>query len=80
MADKPNVAIVGITGAVGQEMATCLEERDFPIGKLTPLASARSAGKTIHFRGQDISVAELSLDSFTDIDIALFEVGFGMAI
>ncbi len=75
MADKPNVAIVGITGAVGQEMATCLEERDFPIGKLTPLASARSAGKTIHFRGQDISVAELSLDSFTGIDIALFSAG-----
>ena len=75
MADKPNVAIVGITGAVGQEMATCLEERDFPIGKLTPLASARSAGKTIHFRGQDISVAELSLDSFAGIDIALFSAG-----
>ena len=72
MADKPNVAIVGITGAVGQEMATCLEERDFPIGKLTPLASARSAGKTIHFRGQDISVEELTVDSFTGIDIALF--------
>lgn len=75
MADKPNVAIAGITGAVGQEMATCLEERDFPIGKLTPLASARSAGKTIHFRGQDISVAELSLDSFAGIDIALFSAG-----
>jgi aspartate-semialdehyde dehydrogenase len=75
MADKPNVAIVGITGAVGQEMAACLEERDFPIGKLTPLASARSAGKTIHFRGQDINVTELALDSFTDIDIALFSAG-----
>jgi len=75
MADKPNIAIAGITGAVGQEMAKCLEARDFPIGKLTPLASARSAGKTIRFREQDIVVEELTKDCFTDIDIALFSAG-----
>ena len=75
MADKPNIAIVGITGAVGQEMAKCLEERNFPIGRLTPLASARSAGKTIRFRGQDLVVEELTADCFNDTGIALFSAG-----
>ena len=75
MADKPNIAIAGITGAVGQEMAKCLEERNFPIGKLIPLASARSAGKTIRFRERDIVIEELTEDCFTDTDIALFSAG-----
>ena len=48
---EPNIAIVGITGAVGQEMINCLEERNFPVKELRPLASARSAGKKMKFRG-----------------------------
>ena len=48
-----NIAIVGITGAVGQEMLNCLESRDFPVNELRPLASVRSAGKTINFRNEE---------------------------
>ena len=51
-----NVAILGATGAVGQQMIRVLEERNFPVGTLLPLASARSAGKTISFRGQEIAI------------------------
>ena len=49
------VAVLGATGAVGQEMMNILAERDFPVGKLIPLASARSAGKTLKFRGEDVT-------------------------
>ncbi|NRB43574.1 MAG: aspartate-semialdehyde dehydrogenase [Verrucomicrobiales bacterium] len=72
---EPHVAIVGITGAVGQEMIQCLEKRDFPIKKLTLLASAKSAGKIFSFKGKEIPVQELTLDSFDDVDIALFSAG-----
>ncbi len=72
---KPHVAVVGATGAVGIEMIKTLEKRDFPVGKLTLLASARSAGKTLKFRGQDIPVQELTKDAFKGIDIALFSAG-----
>ena len=72
---EPHVAIVGITGAVGQEMIQCLEKRDFPIKKLTLLASAKSAGKIFSFKGKKIPVQELTLDSFDDVDIALFSAG-----
>ena len=75
MPDKPNIAIAGITGAVGQEMARCLEQRNFPIGNLKLLASARSAGKKIHFRDQELIVEELTEHSFGDTDIALFSAG-----
>jgi len=72
---NPHVAVVGATGAVGIEMIKTLEKRNFPVGKLTLLASARSAGKKLKFRGQDITVTELTKDSFAGIDIALFSAG-----
>jgi aspartate-semialdehyde dehydrogenase len=72
---NPHVAVVGATGAVGIEMIKTLEKRSFPVGKLTLLASARSAGKKLKFRGQDIVVKELIKDSFNGIDIALFSAG-----
>src|SRR5262249_47298413 len=75
MNQKPHVAVVGATGAVGIEMIKTLEKRNFPVGKLTLLASARSVGKTLKFRGQDITVKELTKDAFTGIDIALFSAG-----
>src|SRR6202163_3519944 len=68
----PNVAVVGATGAVGIEMIKTLEKRGFPVGKLTLLASARSVGKKLKFRGQEIAVTELTRDSFKGVDIALF--------
>src|SRR5215472_12429837 len=72
---KPHVAVVGATGAVGAEMLKTLEKRNFPIGKLTLLASTRSAGKTLQFRGEPFTVKELTKDSFGGIDIALFSAG-----
>ena len=76
---EPNIAIVGITGAVGQEMINCLEERNFPVKELRPLASARSAGKKINFRGNEIIIQELTEKSFEGIDIALFSAGGGIS-
>src|SRR5580765_3662998 len=75
MNQKPHVAVVGATGAVGIEMLKTLEKRNFPVGKLTLLASARSAGKKLKFRGTEITVEELGKDSFSGIDIALFSAG-----
>jgi aspartate-semialdehyde dehydrogenase len=72
---KPHIAIVGATGAVGHEMIKTLEKRKFPVGQLTLLASARSAGKELSFRGQLLAVRELTADSFKGIDIALFSAG-----
>ena len=69
------VAVVGATGAVGAEMIEVLEERKFPVETLFPLASARSAGGTVVFRGEDVTVEELTKDSFAGIDIALFSAG-----
>ena len=79
MREDLHVAIVGATGAVGIEMLETLEKRNFPIGKLTPLASARSAGKTLLFRGEEIGVQELTKDSFDGVDIALFSAGGGIS-
>ena len=76
---NPHVAIVGATGAVGIEMIKTLEKRNFPVSKLTLLASARSVGKKLKFRGQDIAVKELTKDSFNGIDIALFSAGGGIS-
>jgi aspartate-semialdehyde dehydrogenase len=76
---NPHVAIVGATGAVGIEMIKTLEKRNFPVGKLTLLASARSVGKKLKFRGQDIAVTELTKDSFAGVDIALFSAGGGIS-
>lgn len=70
-----NVAVVGVTGAVGQEFLNVLAERNFPIKNLKLLASARSAGKKQNFRGESYTVEELTKDSFNDIQIALFSAG-----
>jgi aspartate-semialdehyde dehydrogenase len=71
----PHVAVVGATGAVGIEMIKTLERRNFPVGKVTLLASARSAGKKLKFRSAELTVKELTPDSFAGIDIALFSAG-----
>ena len=76
---RPHVAIVGATGAVGIEMIETLERRNFPVGKLTLLASARSAGKRLKFKGTEHTVTELTKDSFQGIDIALFSAGGGIS-
>ncbi len=75
MVRKLNVAVVGVTGAVGQVMLDVLKERDFPVANLFPLASARSVGKTIQFKNQELDVQDLATFDFTDIDIALFSAG-----
>ena len=72
---NPHVAVVGATGAVGIEMIKTLEKRNFPVGKLTLLASARSVGKKLKFRGEDITVKELTRDAFAGIEIGLFSAG-----
>ena len=72
-----NVAIAGATGAVGAEFLRLLEERDFPLGDLRLLASARSVGKVIPFRGVALPVEELTPDSFAGVDIAFFSAGGG---
>ncbi len=72
---KYNVAVVGATGAVGEEMRKILEERKFPINNFKPLASSRSAGRKITFRGEEYTIQETTADSFDDIDIALFSAG-----
>ena len=72
---NPHVAVVGATVAVGVEMIKTLEKRNFPVGKLTLLASARSVGKKLKFRGQEVAITELTKDSFKGIDIALFSAG-----
>ncbi len=77
MNKNPHVAVVGATGAVGVEMLQVLERRNFPVGKLTLLASSRSVGKTMTFRGETHTVQELTKDSFAGIDIALFSAGGG---
>ncbi|HXB17327.1 MAG TPA: aspartate-semialdehyde dehydrogenase [Steroidobacteraceae bacterium] len=71
----PVVAIVGATGAVGLEMLGCLERRRFPLSELRLLASARSAGKTLEFRGKPLAVRELTETSFAGVDLALFSAG-----
>lgn len=70
-----NVAIVGATGAVGNAMIKILEERNFPVGNLTLLASERSAGKIMRYQGQDIPVKTLAEDSFQGMQIGLFSAG-----
>lgn len=70
-----NVAVVGATGVVGTAMIEILEERKFPVGKLVPLASENSLGKTVEFLGRELPVEVLSKDSFSGVDIALFSAG-----
>ena len=75
-----NVAVVGATGAVGNEMIETLEQRKFPVKNLTLLASARSAGKTLSYKGEDIVIKELKEDSFAGIDIGLFSPGGSVSL
>ena len=69
------VAVVGATGAVGTEMIEVLQERKFPVARLVPLASARSAGGTVTFAGNEVPIEVLTKDSFAGVDIALFSAG-----
>ena len=69
------VAVAGVTGAVGQDMLRVLEARNFPVDSLKGLASHRSVGKRVKFRGEDVVVEELKDDSFADVDVALFSAG-----
>ncbi len=75
MSKSYHVAVAGASGAVGIEMLRCLEARNFPVSKLTLLASARSAGRKLKFKGQDVVIQELTEHSFKGVDIALFSAG-----
>ena len=75
MAKEYHVAVAGATGAVGNEMIRILEEQKFPVASLKLLASSRSLGKTLDFRGESLHVEELREDSFEGVDIALFSAG-----
>ena len=75
MSNDPVVAIAGVTGAVGAEFIATMDRRNFRVGRLKALASARSAGKTVQFRGQEVVIEELNENSFRDVDIALFSAG-----
>ena len=75
MTNHPVVAIAGVTGAVGAEFIATMNKRGFPVGRLKALASARSAGKIVHFRGEAIVIEELDERSFEGVDIALFSAG-----
>jgi aspartate-semialdehyde dehydrogenase len=79
MMKSPTVAVVGATGAVGIEILKCLEERNFPVSSLRLLASARSAGKKMTFKKQDVDVQELTENSFSGVDIAFFSAGSGIS-
>jgi aspartate-semialdehyde dehydrogenase len=73
------VAVVGATGAVGQQMVACLEERRFPVSQLLPLASERSLGKKVTYLGKEIPVEVLDQNSFKGVEIALFSAGGGIS-
>ena len=73
------VAILGATGVVGQQMLQCLEERNYPVERLVPLASARSVGKTVAFCGEQVPVVEAAPDAFEGVDIVLGAAGDGTA-
>ncbi|MFT5134227.1 MAG: aspartate-semialdehyde dehydrogenase, partial [Gammaproteobacteria bacterium] len=75
MSKKMNIAVVGATGAVGGTMLSILEQRDFPVNDIHAVASSRSAGKTIGFRGEELVVQDLQNFDFKGVDIALFSPG-----
>lgn len=79
MSKTYDVAVVGATGAVGETMISILEERDFPVGKLYALASSRSAGKTIRFQGQSVTVTDLADFDFSQVQIGLFSAGASLS-
>ena len=70
-----NVAVLGATGLVGQTMLSILEQRNFPVDRLYPLASARSAGKTIRFKGMDVPVQDVETFDFSKAQVGLFSAG-----
>ncbi len=70
-----NIAVAGATGAVGTQMLACLEERGFPVKGLKPLATAKSAGRKLRFKGEEVEVEELTESSFRGVDIAIFSAG-----
>ena len=74
-----NVGILGATGAVGQQMLECLQERDFPVADLKLFASARSAGKTIEFKGEKVVIEEATPQCFKGCDIVLGAAGDDIA-
>lgn len=78
MAGK-RVAILGATGVVGTQMRQCLEERNFPVSELVPLASVKSAGKTLTFKGEEVEVKEAKPEAFDGVDIVLGAAGDGIA-
>ncbi|KAL1811866.1 hypothetical protein ACET3Z_021931 [Daucus carota] len=77
--DAPSIAVVGVTGAVGQEFLSVLSDRNFPYSSIKLLASKRSAGKKLTFEGVEYVVEELTEDSFSGVDIALFSAGGGIS-
>ncbi len=80
MTDGLRVAVAGATGAVGRQMLRCLEQRSFPVAELRPLASARSAGRTVPFAGQQLPVQVMGPGSFEGVDVALFSCGGGTSL
>jgi aspartate-semialdehyde dehydrogenase len=79
MPEHPVVAVAGATGAVGREMLTVLEQRQFPASRVVPLASSRSAGKTVPYAGSELTVEEMTESSFGGVDVALFSAGAGVS-
>src|SRR6478736_3089838 len=79
VSNDPVVAIVGVTGAVGAEFIATMDRRNFRVGRLKALASARSAGKTVAFRGKEVVIEELTERSLEGVDIALFSAGGGIS-
>jgi len=75
MSNTVDVAVVGATGAVGEAMMEILEQRNFPVGKLYPLASERSAGKTLRFKGKSVTVQDLATFDFSQVQVGLFSAG-----
>ncbi len=80
MSKEYRVAVVGATGAVGRAMRSILAERDFPVKQLVALATAKSAGLKLDYRGEEITCQELTSDSFKDVDLALFSAGGGTSL
>ena len=77
MTKEVDVAVVGATGAVGEAMLEILEQRNFPVRNLYPLASSRSAGKTIRFNGKSLKIEDLAEFDFSKVQIGLFSAGGG---
>jgi len=77
---KFTVAIAGATGAVGELLIQVLEERNFPVGEMIYLASSRSVGRKLKWRGEEIAVRELTKDAFEGVDIAMFSAGGGRSV